>query len=170
MQTLIKPITSLNKLDVLKSLQIANQDINQCCFKGRCSAYPGLPTVETFVKLNLRFYNDCFSHVLAKVSTGKYLNVKSTFLSVTNDKEDNLSFGFHNHKITILVNGTKEEIDCTPTDGNIQAYETVLESLYLGNYEVFISPDAAMEALRIITPALSQNIRIHEYEPNWNPS
>ncbi len=163
MQTLFQSVT---RLDALKSLELASQDLNLCCFKSRCSAYPGLPSVETFVKLNLR--SSILPHVSITLSTGKYLSAKLTLVSVKNYQGDTLSFGFHDNKITYSINGVKNEIDCTPK-GSAQAYENVFESLYLGDYSMFIKSDVAMEALRIITPVLSQSIPLFEYEPNCNP-
>jgi|SanBayMetagenome_1026888.scaffolds.fasta_scaffold06760_3 glucose-6-phosphate 1-dehydrogenase len=161
-------ISSLNKLEVLQALQLAHEDLNQCLFKAQCSVFTGNSSVETFFKLNLRL-NGGLSQAEISISSGKYLNEKATLLRLTNSQGDTLTFGFHNNKICFSGKSKKQEFDLTP-NGNNEAYENVLESLYLGDHTLFISPELAMAALQIITPVLDKDLVIHKYEPGWCPN
>lgn len=167
METITKTKKQTTHLEVLKRLAIATpKNMEQSFYKAQCSAYPGSGEAETFFKLQLCFVLGLLSHVCATIISGKYLKSKSTILRVRNNQADTLEFGFHNNKIVSCVNGEKQVFDCTPA-GNTQAYENVLEGLYLGDHSLFIDADVAIEALRIITPALESKAQVpmHKYEP-----
>lgn len=159
MTTLIQYPT---QLDVLKNIQAEEFT------KGQCLDYQGATNVETFFKLKLNFQGQ-LSHVTTHISSGKYLYEKATKISLVNKDGDILTFGFHNNKISLLLKGKEEEVNFTP-DGNPQAYENVLESLYLQKHDVFVSPAIAIEALRIITPVLNHDVMLFKYQKGWNPN
>jgi glucose-6-phosphate 1-dehydrogenase len=119
------------------------------------------------LKLEALSDNDWLSDIeKIVIASGKYLAAKATEIRLTNRDGDTLTFGFHNNQIIVSCNGEKQVFDCTPP-GNTQAYENVLEALYLGDHSLFIDADLAIEALRIITPALESKTQVpmHKYEP-----
>jgi glucose-6-phosphate 1-dehydrogenase len=159
-----KPTT---KKEVLERLVIA-KEMTQSFSKAQCYAYPGQPDAETYFQLELEALsdNDWLSDIeKIVIASGKYLAAKATEIRLTNRDGDTLTFGFHNNQIIVSCNGEKQVFDCTPT-GNTQAYENVLEALYLGDHSLFIDADVAIEALRIITPALESKAQVpmHKYE------
>jgi hypothetical protein len=166
METTTKTNKKTTPLGVLKRLAIATpESIKQSFYKAQCSAYPGRGEAETLFKLLLSFLLGPLSHVYPTIMSGKYLKLKETILRVTNHQTDTLEFGFHNNKIVFCVNGETQVLDCTLA-GNSQAYEHVLEGLYLGDHSLFIDADLAIEALRIVTPALQSKalVPMHKYE------
>ncbi|WP_026788159.1 hypothetical protein [Planktothrix rubescens] len=167
METITQTKKKTTPLDVLKQVAIATpKNIEQSFYQAQCSAYPGSGEAETFFKLLLCFISGSLSQVCATIISGKYLKLKETILRVTNNQADTLEFGFHNNKIVFCVNGETQVLDCTPA-GNTQAYENVLEALYLADHCLFIDADLAIEALNIITPALESKAQVpmHKYEP-----
>ena len=166
MQIQAKPLTNI---DVLEKVSIKG-DIEESLVKARCNAYSGKETTETYFSLQIQMGLYDFSHIETTISSGKYLNKKATLVRVNNKDGDTLEFGFHNNQIIFSdANGGKIDFDYTP-DGNIQAYEQVLERLYLGDASLFISPEIAMEGLRIIAPVFDTDVQLKVYETGVNPS
>lgn len=60
-----------------------------------------------------------------------------------------------------------QQFELPPVD-NHQAYESVLENLFLGENSEFISPETAMEALRIITQVLNADVSLNSYDEGWS--
>jgi len=165
MQIQVKPLTNI---DVLKNVSI-QEDIKESLVKARCSAYSGKATTETYFSLEIQLGLDDFSHIETTISSGKYLDKKNTSVRVTNINGDILEFGFHDNKIVFSdANGGKIDFDYT-TNENVQAYENVLEKLYLGDSSLFIVPELAMEGLRIIAPIFESDVEIKVYETGVNP-
>ena len=171
MQTLRQTNKPMSQLKVLKQTEPANEEINKCFVQAQCDAYQGNADAETFFQLNLRLTSGPLSHVAIKASSGKYLPAKSTRVVVTNHRDQTIEFGFNTNKITVSVDGQTQEIDYTP-QGNTQAYDQVLQRLYSGNHDLFISPDLAMEALRVITPVLEAKgvLPMLKYQMGDNPT
>lgn len=169
MQTLRK---TRSQLQVLQQTELANDDINKCFVQAQCDAYQGNADAETFFQLNLRLTSGPLSHVAIKASSGKYLPAKSTRVVVTNHRDQTIEFGFNTNKITVFADGQTQEIDYTPQGNTHQAYDQVLQRLYLGNHDLFISPDLAMEALRVITPVLEAKgvLPMEKYPMGANPT
>jgi glucose-6-phosphate 1-dehydrogenase len=71
----------------------------------------------------------------------------------------------------VFIPASDEQInfDYTPSD-NTQAYENVLYNLYVGDHSRFISADVALEALRIVTPALEADVPLKSYGAGCDPS
>lgn len=166
MQLKTKPVT---QLEVLKNVSIKGS-IEEALIKGRCEAYGGNDKTHTYFSLELALRLSDFFHITTTISSGKYLDKKNTVVRITNKDGDILEFGFHNNQI-VFISAQGEEFNCdyTPSD-NAQAYENVLYNLYVGDNSRFISADVALEALRIVTPALEADVALKSYNEGDAPS
>lgn len=164
MQLKTKPVT---QIEVLKNISIKG-NIEEALTKARCEAYGGNDDTHTYFRLELGLSLADFAHIKTTISSGKYFDNKNTVVRITNKNGDILEFDFHNHKI--VFNGEKINFDYTTPSDNAQAYENVLYNLYVGDHCRFISADVALEALRIVTPALDANVLLKSYEAKCNSS